>query len=228
MKFRKLFILFVLVCVAYATVATVDAVAERVDNLLGNTVVNGNITVKGDVKSADGDYKYAYMPICAYNDGSGVRTDSFTMCGLARNLTANGLESESTVEAGSTEGFVTMNDSTDYILFYATVPELYFDSDTAADLKLEFDLSEGAAATGTDSYVITFYQDGSETAAMLTDNVSMSGTARAWASSSGLGDNASISGNCQSLIVKVAPSTSNDDMRVYGARWNYRPGVDQV
>jgi len=180
-----------------------------------------------DFYTEAGDYKYVYIPISAVQAAAGggaVRVDMFQTCGIASPLTANGLTG--ILEIGTAEGYVDMAEAADSLTFYLMLPETFYDSGTAGDLILSWDLSEGAAASGTDTLDINIYEDGSETGLMLADELSMNATARAWVDGSDLGDDVSISGANKVLIVQVTPDSADDDVRIYGARLKYRPGID--
>jgi hypothetical protein len=225
-------IFFLLVGVAFAGVAVKDSgtyvgEATAIDIAGDNTVTfDGSTATITTGSSPASSYKYAYMPVSGLQLSAGMRPDGFITSGIATALTANGVETSSVLEIGSTEGFIVMNDSTDYIIFYMNLPETFYYDGTAADLTLGLDLSEGAAHAGTDTWTVTYYEDGLETGAMISQNLSMNATARGWVEDTAIGADASITGANKVLIIKVAPSTSNDDGRLYGMRLKYRPGID--
>lgn len=235
MRIKLLFalaILFLCAGVAFASVAVLDdgtyeGEAMTID-FTGNTVSfdGSKATVASnnfgtDITTDASSYKYAYMPI-SYNSDSDVTR--FTMGGIADDLTASGITG--VLETGAAEGYVELNDAADYIMWYMVLPETYYNDGTAADLQLSFDMSEAAAHSGQDSYTLTVYEDGSETGAMISEDLSMNATARGWVNATAMGDDVSISGSNKVLIGKLNTQADTDDVIVYGARLKYRPGVD--
>lgn len=244
-----LMFVFLLGSVAFAAIATDDiavhtdfaqATGVRVDasgDLVPVTDSTNDLGASGeefaevhaDAIIMGSNYKYSYMPISADSDagnGGAILADKFTIGGIAVDLTATGLSGVE--ETGAAEGYVTLDAATDNMTWYMVLPETFVDGGSASDLLISFDMSEAAAAAGTDSYELYIYEDGSETAVMVDEDLSMNATTRAWVDSSGMGDNASISGANKVLIVKIETQGADDDCQVYGARLKYKAGIDVV
>lgn len=216
---------FALASVAIQDDGTYEGEATYI-NFAGSDVSFSSDTATVDLVNINtGAYKYALMPISSIDDPV---SRMFAIGGIATDITASGIyDVAGVMEIGSAEGYVHFDDAADYILFYLPLPETFYYGGSLADLVLGLDLSNtGSTVDGTRTIQVNMYEDGSETGLMLSDELSSSRTARTWVDFTGFGNDVSITGVNETLIVKINTETDNDDARLYGARLTYLTGLD--
>ena len=156
-----------------------------------------------------------------------VSATAITVTGGATPLACTGLSG--VADAGSTEGYVTMDSSAaDVMLFAVQMPQTAIITGAAGDLVLEFDVDESGTDT-TMVLAVTIY-DGDSTGAIASDSISIdTGTARGWVGlqtySGGLGALATVTVNDR-FYIKVAPQDATDVCNIYGVRLKYRAGLE--
>lgn len=154
-----------------------------------------------------------------------VSATAITVTGGATPLACTGLSG--VADAGSTEGYVTMDSSAaDVLLFAVTMPQTAVITGTASDLLFQFDIDE----SGTDTTMVwnVAIYDGDTTAAIVSDTISIdSGAARAWVGlqtyAGGLGTLSALTVNDR-LYLRLSPVDATDSGTIYGVRMKYRAG----
>lgn len=132
-------------------------------------------------------------------------------------------------EQGSTEGYVSVGDDEDILLFSIPLPDDFVDTGTQADLIMEFDISEQAAEECNMDIRIFEYDGTANIAAIITDTiVAANDNTRAWkglvTNSAGIGNEADIEGGDE-LIIEITATADADDFFIYGMRLTYRVGL---
>jgi len=194
----------------------------------GTLQIDGDLTVDGgDILSTAVGIKattnskttrYAYAPI-SYLSATETRVGGYGAGNLCVGLA--GVD-----ELGSTEGYVTLAEAADFLRFTVQVPSTFVDGGSAADLILSFDLHEQDAAEG--NYDVRVFEYGNTTPIITDTVVVANGAGRAWNGlvtlSTGIGADADIDAD-DILLVEFTINTDNDDVNVYGARLQYKVGL---
>ncbi len=132
-------------------------------------------------------------------------------------------------EQGSTEGYVSLGDDEDILIFSIPLPDDFVDTGTQADLNIEFDISEQAAEECNMDVRIFEYDDTANITAIITDTiVAANDNTRAWktlvTNSTGIGNEADLTAG-DHLIIEITATADADDFFIYGIRLTYRVGL---
>ena len=130
-------------------------------------------------------------------------------------------------EIGSTEGYVSIGDESDFLRFVMPIPSLYVDDGQTASLSISFDLWE--KGTGECNIDVRIFEYGNITP-IVTDTIAITDSAaRAWNNlvtlSTGFGAVATLSGNDSYLVIEMTSTADADDWWIYGALLKYRVGL---
>lgn len=129
-------------------------------------------------------------------------------------------------EAGSTEGYASLDAEGDVLRFTWQLPETFIDTSVAGELTFEFDIKEEAAEECNIDVRIFEYGD---TTSIYTDTLTIAdGTARAWVSldTDTLGSDADV-GPGDTFVVEVTATAGADNFYIYGVRCKYRVGLQK-
>jgi len=130
-------------------------------------------------------------------------------------------------EIGATEGYVTLGEAADYLLFTMRVPSTFVDVGAATDLVIQFDMLEVAAEEV--NVDVRIFEYGNTTPIVTDTVVVANGAARAWNGlvtlSTGIGAVANIDAD-DILLIEVTATADADDVNIYGARLKYRTGLE--
>lgn len=201
-----------------------DAIQIEASNASGGIVMTTGVATGVLINTASFEHKVKYFPI-----SQGVTSATEVIVGGGTGLTCIGLAAGAN-EIGSTEGFVSVDDETDYVLFSIPLPDDFVNVGGVGDLIISFDVDEQAGEP-VDVVVKIYEYDGDlgNTTAIVSDEIDMAddGT-RKWVTfatlTTGIGG---VTGLDQGdhLIIELSSVAAGDDFDLYGIRMIYRCGL---
>jgi hypothetical protein len=214
--------ILLLLLVGLIVCSFVPTAQARVDTILWNTILKGQLTSAGATP-----YKYHYFPISAGD------TQTFEIGGGADPLKSLGLGLEGEGETGANTGYVRLTEDADILRFRFHMPETFVDTGTQQDLLLEFYLDEQVTIDAA-TFDINVYEF-NNTTPIITDELTIkNGDTAAWTglvtNSAGIGNETDLDAD-DILVITVSPVTrtpyaDGHYTNIYGCRIRYRPGIE--